>query len=303
MNEQGAYGSRLADKFDLQNPPTMVADALRHGELAVTELRSEGIGHTMTKPIPREDAFFVSFMINECPNHELWVDGHLAAVKPLGVGDSMIYDLKQEPIALIRKPYRLLLFYLPRLALDAIAEDANAAHVETLHHQPGRIIANPIFKQLASTLVPMLEQPQEASSLFVDHVLHAVGIHIAHAYGGMRINSQPIRGGLAAWQERRAKELMDASLDSDVTLVQLANECKLSVSQFARAFRQSNGCAPHHWLMSRRVDNAKRLLRDQSLALADVALTCGFADQSHFTRVFKNTVGESPGVWRRMRMR
>jgi AraC family transcriptional regulator len=303
MNEQGAYGSRLADKFDLQNPPTMVADALRHGELAVTELRSEGTGHTMTKPIPREDAFFVSFMINECPNHELWVDGHSAAVKPLGVGDSMIYDLKQEPIALIRKPYRLLLFYLPRLALDAIAEDANAAHVETLHHQPGRIIANPIFKQLASTLVPMLEQPQEASSLFVDHVLHAVGIHIAHAYGGMRINSHPIRGGLAAWQERRAKELMDASLDSDVTLVQLASECKLSVSQFSRAFRQSNGCAPHHWLMSRRVDNAKRLLRDQSLALADVALACGFADQSHFTRVFKNVVGASPGVWRRMRIR
>jgi AraC family transcriptional regulator len=303
MSEQGAYGSRLADKFDLQNPPTMIADASQRSELAVTELCSEGTGHTMTKPIPREDAFFVSYMINECHDHKLWVEGHSAAVTPLEAGDSMIYDLRQEPIALIRKPYRLLLFYLPRLALDAIAEDADAAHIETLDHRPGSIIANPIFKQLASTLVPMLEKPQEASSLFVDHVLHAVGIHIAHAYGGMRVNSQPVHGGLAPWQERRAKELIDASLDADVTLVQLANECKLSVSQFARAFRQSNGCAPHHWLMSRRVDNAKSLMRDQSLALADVALACGFADQSHFTRVFKNIVGESPGVWRRMRMR
>jgi AraC family transcriptional regulator len=303
MKEQGAYGSQLADKFDLQNPPTMVADSSRRGDLAVTELRSEGAGHTMTKPIPREDAFFVSFMINECPDHELWVDGKPAAVRPLGAGDSMIYDLKQEPVALIRKPYRLLLFYLPRLALDAIAEDANAAHIETLHHQPGRIIANPVFKQLASTLVPMLEQPQETSSLFVDHMLHAVGIHIAHAYGGMRINSHPVRGGLAPWQQRRAKELMDASLDSDVTLAQLASECRLSVSQFTRAFRQSSGCAPHQWLMSRRVDNAKSLLRDQALALSEIALACGFANQSHFTRVFKGIAGASPGVWRRMRTR
>jgi AraC family transcriptional regulator len=175
MKEFGAYGSRLADEFGLQNPRTMIADTSRHRELAVTELRSEGIGHTMTKPIPREDAIFVSFMIDECSDHKLWVEGHSAAVNPLGVGDSMIYDLKQEPTALIRKPYRLLLFNLPRLALDAITEDTDAEHIETLHHEPGRIVANPIFKQLASTLAPMLERPHEASNLFVDHVLHAVG--------------------------------------------------------------------------------------------------------------------------------
>ena len=79
----------------------------------------------------------------------------------------------------------------------------------------------------------------------------------------------------------------------------LAEECGLSPRHFARAFRQSTGVPPHRWLMRHRVQRAKELLRRQALSLADIALRCGFADQSHFTRVFSREVGFSPGQWRR----
>jgi AraC-like DNA-binding protein len=59
------------------------------------------------------------------------------------------------------------------------------------------------------------------------------------------------------------------------------------------------GVAPHRWLINRRVELAKDLLRDRETSLSEIALRCGFADQSHFTRVFTRWAGVSPGAWRR----
>jgi AraC family transcriptional regulator len=72
---------------------------------------------------------------------------------------------------------------------------------------------------------------------------------------------------------------------------------------FSRAFKQSTGIPPHQWLLDRRVETAKDLLRRSCLSLTDIALTCGFSDQSHFTRVFVRACGVSPGVWRRGKSR
>jgi AraC family transcriptional regulator len=74
----------------------------------------------------------------------------------------------------------------------------------------------------------------------------------------------------------------------------------LSVSHFSRAFRRTIGVAPHRWLLTRRVEVAKEKLRDRRFSLSDVPLACGFADQSHLTRVFTGRVGLSPGAWRRV---
>jgi AraC-like DNA-binding protein len=107
------------------------------------------------------------------------------------------------------------------------------------------------------------------------------------------------RGGLASWQVRRALGLLEAHLDGNISPVQLAQECGLSPSHFARAFRISTGLAPHQWLLHHRVEKAKAALRDSEASLSVIALACGFADQSHFTRVFSRCAGISPAAWRR----
>jgi len=113
---------------------------------------------------------------------------------------------------------------------------------------------------------------------------------------------RPVRGGgLAPWQERRAKELLDARLDGDVSLADLASACQLSIRHFTRAFRQSTGQSPHRWLVERRLDKAQGLLALSAQSLNDIAAACGFANQSHFTRTFTRTMGMSPGAWRRPR--
>jgi AraC family transcriptional regulator len=115
----------------------------------------------------------------------------------------------------------------------------------------------------------------------------------------MKLVVRPLRGGLAPWQMKRAEEKLAANLEGNVSLADLAADCGVSVSHFARGFRQSIGLSPHQWLLRRRVDEAKRLMRNRTLSLAEIALTCGFVDQSHFTRVFTSRIGISPGAWRR----
>jgi AraC family transcriptional regulator len=130
-------------------------------------------------------------------------------------------------------------------------------------------------------------------------VVLAVGIHVASTYGGMKPEQAAVRGGLAPWQQKRTLEILEANLGGEISTTLLAQECSLSASHFARAFRQSTGMAPHQWLLRRRVDKAKQAMRDTDDSLSDIALACGFADQSHFTRVFAKIAGVSPGSWRR----
>jgi AraC family transcriptional regulator len=94
---------------------------------------------------------------------------------------------------------------------------------------------------------------------------------------------------------------MRTRLASNLTIADVAAECKLTPSHFARSFRRSTGVAPHEFLSQLRIDEAKRLMQSTKLPLADVALICGFGDQSYFTRVFSRNVGASPGAWRKAR--
>lgn len=107
------------------------------------------------------------------------------------------------------------------------------------------------------------------------------------------------RGGLAPWQVRRACERLESDLSGKLLLRQIAAEFDLSVSHFSRAFRVSTGLPPHQWLLQQRVKAAKQLLTVRDLPLSEVAISAGFANQSHFTRVFSAVVGVSPGAWRR----
>jgi AraC family transcriptional regulator len=85
----------------------------------------------------------------------------------------------------------------------------------------------------------------------------------------------------------------------DLALDELAALANLSAKHFARAFRRSTGMPPHRWLIERRIDRAKALLSTGDLSLAEIALACGFADQSHFTAMFRKAVGATPGSFRR----
>ena len=293
-----AYGQRLGERFQVENAPAIVTRALRKGEIAVTELRRDSPLPEMSGSRPQEDAFAASLYLRDFPNREYWVDGRLAAVCDVRAGESCLHDLKRDPRAVLDKPYHSLAFYLPRAALDAIADEANAPRIRDLSYKPGAGVNDVTISSLGSLLLPALSHPDQASRLFVDHVLLAVGVHTAQTYGGMQPVRQLVRGGLTPGQERRAKEILRANLHG-VPLKEIAQACGMSLSHFSHAFRRTLGVAPHKWLIEQRIVLSKEMLRDDRRSLTDVAAECGFCDQSHFTNQFTRIVGVSPRVWRR----
>jgi AraC-like DNA-binding protein len=221
------------------------------------------------------------------------------STRPLAAGEVVILDLRERPTVEHAGPFHTIYFYLPRAAFDEVADEAAVPRIGGLQFEPNVGVADSVLANMAAALAPSFAAPEAASRLLVDHVLRAVCTHVAHTYGGMP-SQAPRRGGLAPWQERRAKELLTARIDGEISLAELAQECDLSVSHFTRAFRRSTGLPPYGWLIAKRVERAKELLADGTLPLAELALAAGFADQSHLTRSFKRQVGTTPGSWRRM---
>ncbi len=295
-----AIRSPIAGAFRQPDAPQLVARTLRKSTASVTELRG-GPGFGVTESMPREDAYLVALQLRACEDHDLFMEQrHLRPRNWLG-GTTYFFDLRQDPVADLRDPFHSLMLHLPRKILAEVAEEAGAPRIEELRFERGVGIADPVVHHLLSSLLAVMGRPQEAASLFVDHVVAALIHHVARVYGGLQLARGRVRGGLAPWQERRVRELLEENLGGDATLARLAAECGLSVRHFARAFQQSTGAPPHRWLLKRRVERAQELLQDPKLPLTEIALACGFADQSHFTRVFTGAVGVSPGAWRRCR--
>jgi AraC-like DNA-binding protein len=105
---------------------------------------------------------------------------------------------------------------------------------------------------------------------------------------------------LSAGQQKRVTDYLAAHADKDLSVATLAEQCGLSRSYFNTAFRETFGMTPHRWLMQHRLTRARQMLQG-GLTIAEIAVACGFSDQSHLTRVFTDTVGASPAAWRQSR--
>jgi AraC family transcriptional regulator len=291
-----------SDGQQLEHPPgvptarTFVSRILRKGKAAVTQTRCA----ERTATPPREDSVVVALSLYDDFKRDLWIDSRqLAKMPPSVTGVATFPGSRPGAFARYRSGFHSIEFCFSRTSLDEIADDAGVPRVNELHIRPGTVADDWIIRNLGQCLLPAFEQPDHVNRLFIDHVILAVGAHLVQAYGQTKASPRSGRGGLAPWQERRARDYLEAHLDGDVSVMLLAKVCGLSSTHFSRAFRRSIGASPHQWLMQRRVDRARQLLRDPDIPLADVAMTCGFADQSHFTRVFTRLIGISPGQWRR----
>jgi AraC-like DNA-binding protein len=294
-----AYGLRLGEKFGVEGLPCAVTRSFQSAEIGVTEVRVDKPLNRLSDPFVHEDAYLLSLVLRDLPNNSYWEDGRQVALNTIRAGESLIHDLRRCPLVLVDKPMHSLLLHLPRTTLDALADDANVPRVEELRYDPGVGVLDETIKNLGLSLLPALRAPEQVSRLFMDHLTLAMAAHVAQTYGGMEPYARPVQGGLAPWQEKRAKEMLASDLTGATPLHDIARACGLSVSHFSRAFRRSTGFSPHAWLLHMRVEAAKAMLRQRAESLSLIALACGFADQSHFTRVFTRRVGLSPGAWRK----
>jgi AraC family transcriptional regulator len=300
MSAQRGYGQTVAQLLRLEEAPSLVRQKGYRKEFAATLVQSQQPSLERSDPLPNEDAVIVS--VSLCPqlNREVWLNQRLLPPQgPQPAGVATLLDLRHDNRVRFRSGFHLVHFYFTRAALNGALEHQDANSIDALRAETGVSSPDPTLMQLAVTLLPSLMRPQEASRVFVDHVMQAAAAHILKTYAGVGGQDRQIRGGLAPWQQKRATELLSANLEGTISLTEVAAECGLSPGHFARAFTQSMGLSPHRWLQEQRVKRAKALLVEAQLPLAEVAKLSGFADQSHFTRVFSKAIGTSPGAWRR----
>ncbi|WP_374570787.1 helix-turn-helix transcriptional regulator [Phenylobacterium sp.] len=126
-------------------------------------------------------------------------------------------------------------------------------------------------------------------------------LHRAAALLGPEPSAADLPSGLAPWQARKVLAHIDDNLDGPIAVGDLARAARLSVSYFSRAFKETYGEPPHAFILGRRVSHAQLLMISGDEALSQIAVACGFADQAHFSRVFKRATGANPKAWRRTR--
>ena len=301
-NPANAYGAQMAKYFTMNQPPNVAIDSavsVVRPQLAITRLIARSGIPERTASIPSEKAYVVSVHLNHANSGEweLWTDGKHTKTGTWPVGGVAMCDLESNSSIRNPGPIDWIHYHVPRATLDSLTDDAGMPRAKRLHCVYGT--SDPTLNHLTQAILPYLNRPGLFSQLFMDSFTLMVCSHLVGRYAHLPEAIPQFKGGLAPWQKRRVAELFQEHLDGELRLATLADECRLSVSHFARSFRRSFGTSAHRYLILQRVELAKALLSETNISLVDVAAQTGFSDQAALTRAFANVVGAAPAKWRR----
>lgn len=213
---------------------------------------------------------------------------------PAGIREDMIHlygDIRES-----------IHMYLPAVPLSKAA-------AEDLDVDPGRVrlryeggFRDPLIESIGRTVDAELRNPSPLGGLLIETLSAALGVYILRAYSNLSPASHPLapaKGTLDGRRLARVRAFIEAHLDRDVTLEELARQACLSPFHFARSFKAATGASPHRYLLQRRLDHAKALLSVGEASLTEIAFACGFSSQAHFSSSFKRANGVTPSDFRR----
>ena len=297
ITEGRTLGRRHTSLWQQDGEPASVARQSAAPESVANPMLEVGAGAVNTAL--SDGARTVTLRLAGALAQELLVDGRSVPVPRSLARIIAPGDAGMKPGAVRTGPLAAPSFYLRRAFPAEVATAADLHRFEASHEVDGQPTFDPVVAQLGTCLLAALEESKRSATSLIGYVALAIHARIVHTYRRFPAPPRPTRGRLAPWQERYAKEMLGGDLERNVALSDLAVTCGMSLSHFSRAFKRSTGQPPHRWRTMQRVEHGKRLLAISALPLADIALACGFADQSHFTRIFSQHVGCAPGAWRR----
>ena len=148
-------------------------------------------------------------------------------------------------------------------------------------------------------LQTLVENPESNNQRYFE----ALSVVLAHELMGVSGRGPggklPVRGGLAAWQQRIVTDYIEKNLAEQIPLATLAGLVRLSTHYFCRAFKQSFRVPPHHYHSIRRTEHAKTLLAKPTCSVTEIGMALGFSSTSSFTAAFRKATGQTPTDYRR----
>ncbi|MBK1839355.1 helix-turn-helix transcriptional regulator [Azospirillum sp. YIM B02556] len=289
--------SAIGESFKIPPPPTIAARVAGGSEIAFSHFKSQDVQFGLSTPSPRQEAFVFNIPLISTRYPVVSIDGRRQSVIQ-DPGKAYLFDLSSKNEISLETAYNSVRFHIPQTAIDHMGYEKGLPRVGGLSAkflgQDDLVLYN-----LALTILLAILKSTQVTTAFVEYIALAFHDHVVHTYGGVRKCGCAGMGGLAPWQIRRACDYIEANLVNDPSIAMLSQECGLSTSYFARAFRTSTGMTPHQWITRRRIERAKSLMAHTTESLAQISVMCGFVDQSHLGRHFLKQESTSPAQWRR----
>jgi AraC family transcriptional regulator len=188
---------------------------------------------------------------------------------------------------------RLAADYVRRVAGEECALDPDRFEIQSAF-----AVRDARMEDLGRRLLAGLELEGVDSHLYVDTLACELTIRLLREYTLSPAAAAWPRARLSSHKLRRAIEFVDENLRNDLTLASIAEAVALSPGHFAHAFRQATGVAPHRYVLERRVERAKTLLRQSDLPITQIAHLVGCSSHSHFSVVFHRITGLTPREFR-----
>jgi len=164
----------------------------------------------------------------------------------------------------------------------------------TVQFEPQDAFRDPLISQIGATIAHEI-----AGGFFnciLDDALNtALAVQVTRRFVDQSAIMLEPSNGLSRERLKRVREYIEAHLDNRMTLTDLAGVACLSSYHFSRAFKQAIGVGPQHYVMQRRLERPKSLMRRTNEPLAEIARRVGFAVQSHLTSIFRRETGVTPG--------
>ena len=189
--------------------------------------------------------------------------------------------------------------YLSDKLLTRIASEATDNEVTAVRLKDILNVEDPVITTSVDAIRRESSQGGMGGPLYAEAIATQLAIHLLRHYASIKINEVSDSSKLSTRQQRQIADYVEANLDQNIEMHNLATVVGLGQWSFGRRFRTTFGVPPHQYLMEKRIERARTLVENSNMPLKQIAPACGFSDQAHMTRVFRTRLKTTPGILRR----
>ena len=197
----------------------------------------------------------------------------------------------RDKVAWMRQSSRVLLAIDPKFLAQSVEE---TAHLEDVALTPHWELKDRHIAALMVALCADLEAGQPVAPLYGEMLAAC----LVKRFSARPVAAKRATGGLPKARLKRVLEFISAHLSDEIRLETLASIAGMSQHHFSELFRHSTGVSPYQYVIGQRVELGKQMLRDTDLTILEIGLATGFADQSHFTKIFRRVARVTPRDYR-----
>ncbi|MEL6470738.1 MAG: AraC family transcriptional regulator [Cyanobacteria bacterium J06623_4] len=179
-----------------------------------------------------------------------------------------------------------------------VAKETVVGDCDRITLKPEFQTRNPQLESISTMLLNEHQQGSLSNRLYIDSLSNVLAVTLLRQHATTRPHLPIYEGGLPPRQLQQILDYIDAHLDQEIKLSDLAQLLDMSQFHFSRLLKQSLGISPYQYLLQQRVERAKQLLKNTDRLITDIALACGFNSHSHLSKQFKQLTGMTPKAYR-----